>query len=327
MFGREAESVSDNDAMKRLLFVSTLALALVFVFCDRILSPTPPHAARLADTAVVAPAGPSPAPAVAAASHSAKPLLPLASQPVTDRRRQILDARDMMATIDAIRRNGTSDEKESAALLLAECAAYDKPFEAQQEALRAYRDPAHPLPEESDELVARKRSAWDTLRTRCKGVNALSKQERVGSLRELRADARANPGVVGEFEAISSRASDGDTRWTPAQADSITDALYSGDAVVARAAFWALYSSVDRNAPGGEDRSTALLFGMAPRYVNPRLSEFETLGACATTGRCGQAPDRNDDGSAYSPAVRRLMDEYRAAFAAHRDARAILGIR
>jgi hypothetical protein len=230
-----------------------------------------------------------------------------------------------MATVDAIRQHGTGDERGWASQLLAACSFYARPFEKYLEDLHAAR--ANPADAGSDEVTARQRQAYEVMRARCGGVNELDRKDRVGWLRQLRAEASADPGATGRLDAIGANASRGDTRWTPAEADSITAGLYGGDPAVARAAFWALYSSIDRNAPGGEDMNTALLFGMAPVYVNPPLSQFESLGLCAMAALCGTIGDRKDGPSPYSPAVLRLMDEYRAAFDAHLDARRILAIR
>lgn len=311
--------------MKRSLFMSVLALAVLFVFCHRVLSPTHSQATRAAAHTTVTTKTFLPEPPVASISVPPKPPPQSLPQPVTDHRRQILDSADVMAAVNAIRLNGTADEKGWAALLLLSCAVYAKPFEQHLKELRAYQ--ASPVAAGSDELSAKQQRAYETLQERCVGVNDLVQKERVSLLREFRAESAVNPGVIGQLHAIAVNASNGDTRWTPAQADAITEGLYGGDAAVAKEAFLALYSSIDENAPGGRDMRTALLFGMAPTYVNPRLSLFESMDLCVSAGLCGPDNEPEDDGSSYSPAELRLMSEYRAAFGAHLDARRILAIR
>ncbi len=313
------------------LLLQSRWLALVLVICC-VAAMAPSHlqgsqlqATRLpADTTATTEAVLS-TPVVTVAPAPQKVLEPSRTQTVTDHRRQIFDSTDVMATVNAIRQNGTGDEKRWAALLVASCSFYAKPFEKHLEDMRGYQ--ASRANADSDELTSQKRQVYEVQLARCEGTNELDKEKRMSLLQELWVGASANPGVIGQLEAIAENVSNGDTRWTPAQADLITDAIYGGDPAVARAAFYALYSSIDGNAPGGSDMRAALLFGMASTYVNAPLSQFERASLCVTDGWCDANEGPKDDRPSYRPAVLRLMSEYRAAFDAHLDARRILAIR
>ena len=312
--------------MKGSILVSMLAVALVSWYClshpaqvERQASTDQPlqNAMATSPTPLARPAGT----AMPATSGT-----PLASpSPVTDHRRQIFDSPDVMATIDRLHASGTADEKEWALYLLVGCvhvnarAAAPRPDAAASEEGRLV-DPATQA-----QLEALKKRAADELASRCRGVKAMAHlQDRLSLQEDLRAAAVANRSTLGQLEALASNQED---RWSSEQARQITESLYSGDPVLARAAFFALLGAMDRDSPGGADRNAAFTAALGPIYANAPLSDFEQLSACTAIGLCGSSLDDWDPGLPPNSEVSRLAQKYRAAVASRLDARGIMAIR
>ena len=299
--------------MKRLILLSVLTASLVFGFCYLFLAPknAPPAATAAVSRAIPALQRPVLAASTPRLSVIASVQLP---QPVTSDRRRIFDSENILATIEAIRINGSPDEKEWANFLVVACTQITKDVAA---------PPANDRQPEPEEVVKRKAAATNLLRERCSGVGKLTSAERISLRSELLKDFDANQSVLAELRrAGASR----DGRWSSEQVSLVTDSLYSGDPIVAKSAFLALMASFDDNAPGGADRLIAFRLALAPVYLNFPLSEFESLDACRSNGWCnGTYGDPSD--TRYSDEIIRLVAAYKAARDSRMDARSLLSIR
>ena len=237
-------------------------------------------------------------------------------QPVTSNWQKVFDSRDAMATISEIHKNGTVDEKSWAYTLLTNCNAV-----LRSTANYGAADPASSA--EEKDLALKKKQAVETLSDRCKGVKELSSDDRHALEAEFAAARQDKSTVLAQLNA----ATDGrDGRWSSQQVQLITDSLYSGDPVLAKAAYGALMQAFDTSSPGGGDRFAALQTEMGGAYFNFPSSEFESLLACRNLGWCngGYEVPANTD---LTPNVVRLMALYKAAFDSHADVRSILAIR
>jgi hypothetical protein len=141
---------------------------------------------------------------------------------------------------------------------------------------------------------------------------------------DLRAAALASQSALGRLDALSRSQ---DSRWSSEQSDLITSSLYSGDPVLARAAFFVLWGAMDSDSPGGQDRNAALQRALGPIYAAGPLSDFERLGACSVLGRCGSAWDTDYPDPPPNAEIERLAGKYRTAVASRMDARSIMAIR
>lgn len=313
-------------AMKGSILVSILAVALVSWYC---LS----HPPQMEGQAIVGQplqnaTATSPAPlarpvgtVMPATSGTALP----AMSPLTDHRRQIFDSPDVMATIDRLHASGTADEKEWALYLLVGCVHVNARAAAPRPDAEASEEGLPVEPGTQAQLKALKKRASDELASRCRGVKAMAHmQDRQALQDDLRAAAIANRSTLGQLEALASNQED---RWNSEQARQITESLYSGDPVLARAAFFALLGAMDRDSPGGADRNAAFNAALGPIYAHAPLSDFERLSACAAIGLCGSPSDAEDSGLPPNSEVLRLAQKYRAAVASRLDARSIMAIR
>jgi hypothetical protein len=226
-----------------------------------------------------------------------------------------------MATINDIRRNGTQDEKDWAVALLTSCVhIFSKPVSPVEDVTAP--DYAVPASSPDDAVTSgQRKQASEELARRCRGVKDLSVADRQALRQELLAGADSNSSALGRLHAIS------DDRWNAEQAKLISDSLYSGDPVLARAAFYALLAAFDSNAPGGAERQTAFMMALGHEYTGQPLSEFERLQGCRSLGWCGSNWGLKDQPTKDDPTVDRLADAYRAAVASRMDARSILAIR
>lgn len=312
--------------MKRLILVSTVAVVLVFCYCNWELAS--PKALTSAEHATDTPrASPHAVQALASAPLAVGTSGPRssASSPLTDDRRRILDSPDVMGTINRVRVEGTSDEKAWALHLLFTCVQVNARVSAQQSNADDRPEALSPGAPPKVALAALKKQASDALAARCRGVKAMALlRDRQALQDDLRAAAMANRSVLGQLEVL---ARDQDDRWNSEQAEQITNALYSGDPVLARAAFFVLLGAMDRDAPGGQDRNAALEAALGPIYAATPLSDFERLGGCAVLGRCGSGWDTEYPSPALDAAASRLAQQYRAAIASRMDARSIMAIR
>jgi hypothetical protein len=312
--------------MKKLILILTVAVVLTFCFCKWELGST--EALPNADSprealAATPPAAQTLAVATLAAGTSGSP--PSSSSPLTDDRRRIFDSPDVMGTIHRVLAEGTSDEKAWALHLLVACVQTNARVSAEQSNADDRAEDQPPSAPTTVALAALKRQASDALAARCRSVKPLAHlQDRQALEDKLRAAAIANRSVLGQLEAL---ARDQDDRWSSEQARQITNSLYSGDPVLAQAAFFVLLGAMDRDSPGGQERNAALEAALGPIYAAAPLSDFERLGGCAVLGRCGSDRHTEYPGPAPDAAVRRLEQQYRAAAESRMDARSIMAIR
>ncbi len=242
--------------------------------------------------------------------------LPAPRPKATDDRRRILDSNDAMATIIEVRAKGNQDEKNWAYTLLTGC----------NQTLKHKQRPEESEAASTPEAIAlenKKKHATETLKEKCKGVGILSSEEREKIEAELRESRKDNPSILGQLEAAGAGQN---TRWNSQQAELISNSLYGDDPIVAKAAFLDLMAAFDRNAPGGGDRLEAFSLALSPVYLNFPLSEWERLQGCRVSGWCDgyyAVPVEPQD----NPEIVRLTAAYKAAAAAHVDARGILAIR
>jgi hypothetical protein len=312
--------------MKRSILVAILAVALLSWYY---LS----HPAQMEGQAITGqplqnatatPPAPLARPAATVMPATSSTTLP-ATSPLTDHRRQIFDSPDVMGTIDRLRASGTADEKEWALYLLVYCVQVNARASAPRPDSEASEQGRSVDPGTQAQLQMLKKRAADELAARCRGVKALAHvQDRRALQDDLRAAAVANRSALGQLEAL---ASNQDDRWNSEQARQITDSLYSGDPVLARAAFFALLAAMDRDSPGGADRNAAFTAALGPIYAHAPLSDFERMSACAAIGLCGSPSDAEDPGLPPNSEVLRLAQKYRAAVASRLDARSIMAIR
>jgi len=295
---------------------------LVFCYCYWGLAPSAKPVAQGANSVPSVSKEPTQDPAqmtvqvpTASASGQALP-----QAPITHDREQIYDSPNVLASINKIRQSGSQDEKDWALRLLLECNAFLTKVPQTDGTLAAA-----PLPKpfgrgDNAELEAQRKAANDELLGRCKGVDQLTVADRKSLREALSQGHSANQSVLGQLQAIDN------DRWSGAQAQLISDSLYSSDPIVARSAFFALLSSFDSNSAGGRDRLDAFTLALGPQFTGRPLSEFERLDACRTQGWCG-GNWGSDENTTPRAAVTTLADKYRSAIASHTDARSILAIR
>ena len=313
--------------MKRLLVLATLiiVIVIVFCFCKWALAPsevpaTAEHAQQTApappDRLEQAPAS-RPTPGVVNAR-------PVPAQPITDAYKRIFDSPDVMGTIDRVRASGTADEKEWALQLLIACVQVNAQASRQRADADNREQDASAGPPTTAALAALKKQASEARAARCSGVKSLTLEDRQSLEADLRAAAVANQSMLRQLEVLSSSQ---ESRWSTEQAEQITNALYSGDPVRSRAAFFVLWGAMDRDSPGGQDRNAARQEALGPIYVAGPQSDFDRLGMCANLGRCGSAWDTDYPAPPPNAEVARLADKYRAAVESRMDAGSIMAIR
>ena len=307
--------------MKRLILLTVVGVIAAFCVCYWYMAPNAVPAQTHVAQGDVEKARVAVLPSNAEIPPSSKPAVTADVQKVTADRRRILDSSDALATIENVRKSGTADEKDWAASLLASCAVLfvEMPkLSPEMEAAHSQNQPEDPA------LTSQKKHATEVLSDRCRGVKKLTTEERVALRHELQAHGNEAPTTLRQLDYMTTSS---DSRWSGEQAQMLTNALYSGDPVVARAAFFALLHAVDFDAPGGHDRQAALMFALGSVYANAPLSEYESLQSCRTSGQCYGQPNPQLDGPPLSPAALELQKKYEAAIASHMDARSIMAIR
>ena len=302
--------------MKRLIFFSFAAIVFIASYCYWLLSPPKEQSApelvkntEIIEKVVQVTTG-SPT------SEVSKFTKMEPGQPLTIDRRRILDAPDIMRAIEEIRRGGTQDEKNWAYSLLTTCNQLLK----HDFTLNTPDIASSPTVEA---IVAKKKQATDLLAKRCDGVKNLNSTDNQALQAELFKARENNPSILGQLEEFGSSE---DSRWSSQQAQLITNSLYSGDPIVAKAAFLAVMRAFDRNAPGGEDRLSAFSFALAPIYLNFPLSTYEQLQTCRSNGWCNGTYEVPPE-PIHSPEELRLIKAYKSASDSHADVRSILAIR
>jgi hypothetical protein len=313
-------------AMKRSILVSILVVAPVSWYC--LGHPAQMEGQELMgqplQKATATPPAPLARPVGTVMPATSGTTLPATSS-LTDHRRQIFDSPDVMGTIDRLHASGTADEKEWALHLLIGCVQVNARAAAPRPDADVSEEGPPVDPGVQAQLKALKKRAADELASRCRGVKAMANlQDRQALQDDLRAAAVANRSTLGQLEAL---ASNQDDRWNSEQARQITESLYSGDPVLARAAFFALLGAMDRDSPGGADRNAAFTAALGPIYAHAPLSDFERLSECAAIGLCRLPSDAEDPGVPPNSEVLRLVQKYRAAVASRLDARSIMAIR
>ena len=256
------------------------------------------------------------APTAAQSMVPARPKVTAASvlPPPVEVRRVLYDAPNLFEAVRKARASGSPDEKGWAALLMRECYGYLSK-EQHSERVAGLTD--------SPEVGAQRLAAFDELHKRCDGFNDVSWPARREATAELAAAAHASTSTFHTLTALKARHDRGDTRWNQADSRLVADALYGADPLIKREAFWALYTAIDRNAPGGEERRDALLFALADQMINPPLSTFERLAQCAVAAICSES----DLSPSIAVTPNRLQSLYLEAIAQRHSPEVILAIR
>jgi len=232
---------------------------------------------------------------------------PRQAQPVTEDRRRILDSEDVLATLRAVQKEGTADQKEWAGGLLRACLLLDVQM---------------PKPATNLHAEQRKRAS-EILRARCNGVGDLDKAERAALGSALR-DPGGNPSSP--LQKLGQMINNPDSRWSDSQNELVTTSLYGGDPILQRTALFAILQGNDSNAPGGAARQAALISVLGAKYSSANLSQFERLQECMTFDECDGQADGLPPAQPPTPAVRSLEAKYEDALARRLDARSILSI-
>lgn len=306
--------------MKKPILFSVLAVVLAFCYCYWQLTPTPKPVAQAVDDVAPSKVAPSAALQVASNAPTVSAVQVVPQAPVTQDRRQIYDAPNVLATISDIRRSGSQDEKDWAISLLSSCTRLlAKPAHDESELENPKLEKVAGKPDDA-QVAEQKKRATEKLTARCKGVDQLGVEERQALKEALSEGHSRNQSALGQLHAI-----DGD-RWSGDQARLISESLYSHDPIVARTAFFTLLAAFDSNSPGGLERQNAFTLALGPQFTKGPLSEYEQLQGCRNMGWCGSSWGVHDDASPSS-AVAELADKYRNALQSHADARSILAVR
>ena len=261
---------------------------------------------------IVAPAAVS-ATARAVALPESKPLL-------TDTRRRIMSSRDLMKTVAEIRLHGTQDEKDWALAIMMTCSQMRSMGVSPGGGVAA-SEPAATLPVTSRDVARDRKLAYQSIMERCKGIYALSSDERRSFQSELVAGSASNSSDLAKLHFLATTAED---RWSDEQAKLISRSLYGGDPILQREAFFAAQGAIDLNAPGGDDRSEAFERAFKSKFGLGPLDDLELQTACVMINHC---PTSFADQNSSNRSVDRLADEYRGALQAHKDVKSILAIR
>ena len=305
---------------KRLVLFSALVLAGVFSLCYWGLAPSKSQIAEVAvATSAKSKEWAAPRPVVASAPVVTLPASTV--RRISDERKIIFDSPNVLAMVNAVRVNGSQDEKDWALSLYAVCTQIIYKPAAVNAELDANKENQAASAPDAPELTAKKNRASTMLSKRCEGFDGLNADERRAIRHDLSEGHAANQSTLGQMNNIH------DDRWNENQAKIITQSLYSGDPILAKTAFLTVMSSFDSAVPGGGDRQQAFTLALAPIYLNFPLSDFERLDACRSMGWCGSYYGPDPDSTQPSPAIARLADKYRAAVQAHEDARELLAIR
>jgi hypothetical protein len=242
------------------------------------------------------------------------------SQALAQLRASIWGASDVMAAIRRAQHNGTADEKWFAQEILRECFLFTTP------------QPGRLADVNNGRSKQAQRDAWAVLEKRCEGIKALSWDERRALVEELKLGAAKSAPMMHALMALTERRKLGDHRLNTTDLDMLTDAIHGDDPIERREAYGILFSSIDKDAPGGQARYEGLLFSLADDIRADPPSEFELLERCAIFPNC--ASDASTDTSLpddsvtlTDPQYERLKALYAEAFAKRLSASAILAIR
>jgi len=231
-----------------------------------------------------------------------------------------MESHDLMKTVAEIRLRGTQDEKEWALAILMTCGQVRSMGIPPGSGVAA-SEPAATLPVTSREIARERMQAYQSIMERCKGIDALSSDERRSLQSELLAASASNSSELAKLHSLTSTAED---RWSDEQATLLSRSFYGGDPVLQREAFFAVQSAIDVNAPGGADRSEAFERAFKSELGLGTLDDLELLTACVMINHC---PSSFADQNSSNRSVDRLADEYIGALQARKDVRSLLAIR
>jgi hypothetical protein len=309
--------------MKRLI-LSFLAVA-VLIFAYDLWMREPDHTRPVPVSTGGAPHRGIPASAASIAATPSSPIQGESRAAMTEKRELLFDSPDLMKTLKEIRKTGSQDEKDWGAFILAVCTNVRATNRMEAAEVAAASAAANSVAASKErELQRERRQAFERLKARCAGIFDLTPEERSGLKSDLIANSSTNTSVLGRLHAL---ATSSDDRWNHEQLALITNSLYSNDPVVQREAYFALHVAIDRDAPGGADRSDALDLAFPPVVVSGSLSNLESMAACYVIKMCSSNQEQRANGTNASRAVERLATEYKAALSNHSDARSILAIR
>jgi hypothetical protein len=232
----------------------------------------------------------------------------------------IWGASDVMAAIRRAQHSGTADEKWFAQEILRECFLFTTP------------QPGRLADLKDGPSKQAQRDAWAALEKRCEGIKAMSWDERRALVEELKLGAAKSAPTMQALMALTERRKLSGHRLNPTDLDMLTDALQGDDPIERREAYGILFSSIDKDSPGGQARYEGLLFSLADDIRADPLSEFELLERCAIFPNCASdastdTPLPNDSVTLTDPHYERLKALYTEAFAKRLSASAILAIR
>jgi hypothetical protein len=239
---------------------------------------------------------------------------------LTDNRRRIMESRDLMKTVADIRLHGTQDEKDWALAIMMTCGQVRSMGMSSHGGVAA-SEPAATLPVTNRDVARERKLAYESIMERCKGVYALSADERKLLQSELVAGSASNSSDLAKLHSLATTDED---RWSDEQAKLISRSLYGSDPILRREAFFAAQRSIDVNAPGGDDRSEAFERAFKSELGLGSLDDLELQTACVMINHC---PSSLADQKSSSRGVDRLADEYRVALQSHKDVKSILAIR
>jgi hypothetical protein len=293
--------------MKRPLLVGGLFVVTAIIFLwSRHDSVAPP----------MADAAPAPLPPPMAAKSQKATLQAAAyttpkvrAQVVTDAYQGTFDSRDIKLAVDEILKVGTADQQGWAVTLVQDCSA-------------VLNDP---------EFVTNAKNAGDAaatslrdLTTRCAGFRKASTSELKELRDKLRAGAKESTSDYAKLRALSSRADDGDTRWSTVDEAFIAQSLYADDPVLAYTALEVVISCIDRNIVGADDRSLAHRM-VQNRMIEGHRGQVTELMFCASGVLCNASNIPPTD--ATTPGMLRLEKAYEAALDSKAGPSRLLAIR
>lgn len=230
---------------------------------------------------------------------------------VTSAYQALYDSDDILASVRSILAKGTPDEKGFASQIMRECRVYTapKPFAANLL---------------SSEITKRQR-AWDQSVASCKGVNDLPVEDRKAMRTKLDESAKTSSSDYAALGKLSSRELDGERRWSSEDAKLVTAYIYSTDRIMREQAINDLIFAIDRDAPGGDARVSALFMVRAEQGTDLDTTNFRQRFGCINFGWCGSEPTIEGNAPLTSEALR-LKHQYLDAMARHATASELLGI-
>ena len=239
-----------TNKMRRPILISVLILLLAFGICFWWLKPLKGSVAQTATSPmtertpeVIVPSSASALPPKTSAVPDSKPLL-------TEVRRRIMDAPDLMKAISEIRLHGTQDEKDWALFIMMACDHVHLNGSTLDDPEMAANPSASGMPATNRELAKERRIAFESISQRCKGFSALDAEDKKSLRSELITSSGTNSSVLARLHTL---ATTDENRWSDEQATLISNSLYSGDPILQREAFFAAQRSIDLDAPGGAE--------------------------------------------------------------------------